>query len=156
MLTPGSSQDDNFLNTIGKQEDGSGGDILKWKRKVRSEARRFSSTTPVLKSPSLSSQAEKYLLTLPVSHAIVHPGGLTDKPAASRRLVCDVNDALLDRKKRSIFRGDVAAVMLKAIATEGNQVFDVISEETEGGEEGCDISPYDSFVEKGEKVYAYE
>jgi hypothetical protein len=36
----GGTQDDNFLNTIGRQEDGTGGDILKWKRKVSDELRR--------------------------------------------------------------------------------------------------------------------
>lgn len=30
----GGTQPDNFLNTIGKQEDGTGGDILLWKRCV--------------------------------------------------------------------------------------------------------------------------
>lgn len=30
----GGTQPDNFLNTIGKQEDGTGGDILLWKRWV--------------------------------------------------------------------------------------------------------------------------
>lgn len=28
----GGTQPDNFLNSIGKQEDGTGGDILLWKR----------------------------------------------------------------------------------------------------------------------------
>lgn len=28
----GGTQPDNFLNTIGKQDDGTGGDILLWKR----------------------------------------------------------------------------------------------------------------------------
>ena len=30
----GGTQPDNFLNSIGKQADGSGGDILLWKRKA--------------------------------------------------------------------------------------------------------------------------
>ncbi|GMH75630.1 hypothetical protein TrRE_jg13406, partial [Triparma retinervis] len=33
----GGTQDDNFLNSIGKKEDGSEGDILKWKRKAEED-----------------------------------------------------------------------------------------------------------------------
>jgi hypothetical protein len=34
LSSMGGTQPDNFLNTIGKQPDGSGGDILVWKRKA--------------------------------------------------------------------------------------------------------------------------
>lgn len=33
----GGTQPDNFLNTIGKQDDGTGGDILLWKRSGRAK-----------------------------------------------------------------------------------------------------------------------
>lgn len=33
----GGTQPDNFLNTIGKQDDGTGGDILLWKRLERAK-----------------------------------------------------------------------------------------------------------------------
>ena len=108
-----SSQDDNFLNSIGKKEDGSEGDILKWKRK-----------------------AEEDLVASGMSYAIIHPGGLTDKPAKSRKLVIDVDDKLLERKKRSIYRGDVATLCLAALKADQSFSLDVISEDVEDGEEG--------------------
>jgi len=129
----GGTQADNFLNSIGKQEDGSGGDILKWKRK-----------------------AEQYLVGLKeVSHSIVHPGGLTNKPTPSRKLVVDVNDALLERKKRQIYRGDVAAVMVDQLRKTDNNVFDIVSEEVEGGEEGFDMGAMGEFEKQKEKIYTY-
>ncbi|GMI07398.1 hypothetical protein TrVE_jg13742 [Triparma verrucosa] len=129
----GGTQEDNFLNSIGKQEDGSGGDILKWKRK-----------------------AEQYLVGLKsVSHSIVHPGGLTNKPVPSRKLVVDVNDALLARKKRQIYRGDVAAVMVDQLRKTENAVFDIVSEEVEGGEEGFDMAAMELFEKQAEKQYVY-
>ena len=55
LTSQGGTQPDNFLNSIGKREDGSGGDILLWKRK-----------------------AEKYLIEQATKHnmayTIVHPG----------------------------------------------------------------------------------
>ena len=47
----GGTQPDNFLNSIGKQHDGSGGDILLWKRK-----------------------AERYLMVSGLDFTIIHPG----------------------------------------------------------------------------------
>jgi nucleoside-diphosphate-sugar epimerase len=44
LSSMGGTQPDNFLNTIGRQPDGSGGDILVWKRK----AEEVSSLTSLL------------------------------------------------------------------------------------------------------------
>jgi len=116
----GGTQPDNFLNTIGKDEEGNGnGDILLWKRK-----------------------AEQYLATLSVPHAIIHPGGLQDKKKSplSRSLVLGADDELLARKKRSIPRADVAALCVACLSDlpAGKSVnFDCIAEEVEGGEPGC-------------------
>ncbi|CAB1119693.1 unnamed protein product [Ectocarpus sp. CCAP 1310/34] len=86
----GGTQPDNFLNTIGKQEDGTGGDILLWKRK-----------------------AEEYLIASGMTYTIIHPGGLLDKEGGKRQLVLDTDDKMLERKSRSIPRADVA----QAVAT---------------------------------------
>ncbi|CAN0563992.1 unnamed protein product, partial [Ectocarpus sp. 12 AP-2014] len=53
----GGTQPDNFLNTIGKQEDGTGGDILLWK----------------------SRKAEEYLIASGMTYTIIHPGGVLEK-----------------------------------------------------------------------------
>ena len=72
----GGTQPDNFLNAIGKRPDGSGGDILLWKRK-----------------------AERYLLGSGMDFTIIHPGGLVDTPPAERQLDVDVDDQLLARSR---------------------------------------------------------
>lgn len=124
----GGTQDDNFLNSIGKKEDGSEGDILKWKRK-----------------------AEEELIVSGLKYAIIHPGGLTDKPAKSRKLVIDVDDKLLERKKRSIYRGDVATLCLAALKADESFALDVISEEVEDGDEGLQSAALalGEFLDKG-------
>lgn len=107
----GGTQPDNFLNTIGKREDGTGGDILLWKRK-----------------------AEKYLIAEAKKHGmaytIVHPGGLLDKPGGQQALVLDVDDVLLQRTTRSIPREDVAEVCVQALLSPKakNVALDVIAE----------------------------
>ncbi len=107
----GGTQPDNFLNTIGKREDGTGGDILLWKRK-----------------------AEKYLIQAAakagMTFTIVHPGGLLDKPGGEQALVVDVDDVLLQRTTRSIPREDVAEVCVQALLQPKakNVAFDVIAE----------------------------
>ncbi|KAL3900173.1 MAG: hypothetical protein SGPRY_012511, partial [Prymnesium sp.] len=60
----GGTQPENFLNTIGRRADGSGGDILLWKRK-----------------------AERYLMESGLDYTIVHPGGLVDEPDSKRELL---------------------------------------------------------------------
>lgn len=84
----GGTQVDNFLNTMG------GGNILLWKRK-----------------------AEKHLVASGMEYAIVHPGGLLDKPAGERQLLVGVDDTLLDGDNRSVPRDDVAAVIVHCLTS---------------------------------------
>lgn len=102
----GGTQPDNFLNTIGKRENGSGGDILLWKRK-----------------------AERYLIASGLDFTIVHPGGLLDDPAEQRELLIGVDDDLLQLKSRSIPRGDVARVLCASVSDQraSNRSFDIAS-----------------------------
>lgn len=58
----------------------------------------------------VSRKAEEYLIASGMTYTIVHPGGLLDKEGGKRQLVVDVDDALLERKSRSIPRADVAQV----------------------------------------------
>lgn len=89
----GGTDPDNFLNSVGKNADGSGnGDILLWKRK-----------------------AEKHLVDSGLDFTIIHPGGLTDTPAGEEEFVLDVDDKLLSNKKRSVSRADVANLCLAAL-----------------------------------------
>jgi len=109
----GGTDPSNFLNSIGKNNDGTGnGDILLWKRK-----------------------AEKYLIDSGLSYTIIHPGGLTDKPGSISELILDVNDQLLKNEKRSISRADVANLCIAALmeGKEKNVSFDCISKEVEDG-----------------------
>ena len=90
----GGTDPDNFLNAVGKNADGTGnGDILLWKRK-----------------------AEKHLVNSGLDYTIIHPGGLTDNPPGEEDFVLDVNDNLLNEKKRSISRADVANLCVAALS----------------------------------------
>lgn len=122
----GGSQADNFLNTIGKKEDGTGGDILLWKRK-----------------------AEKYLIDSGVKYTIIHPGGLIDKDGGKREIVMDIDDKLLKREKRSIPRADVAEVCVKSLLCKSaiNRSIDICTNE-EG--EGAVTTNFDALF-KGTK-----
>jgi len=102
----GGTQPENFLNSIGKQADGSGGDILLWKRK-----------------------AERYLIESGLTYTIVHPGGLVDKPGGVRELSVDVDDQLLERTSRQVPRADVARVCCAALTdpAAANLSFDLAS-----------------------------
>lgn len=96
----GGTDPSNFLNQVGKNQDGTGhGDILLWKRK-----------------------AEKYLIESGLDYAIIHPGGLIDTPAGQEDYVLDVNDKLTNNKKRSISRADVANLCVAALALDPNEV----------------------------------
>lgn len=87
----------NFLNQIGKDKNGDGhGDILIWKRK-----------------------AEKYLCLSGVQYTIIHPGGLLDSEPSKSELVLDVDDALMEREKKAISRGDVANLCIAALTESG-------------------------------------
>jgi len=89
----GGTQPDNFLNSIGKRADGSGGDILLWKRK-----------------------AERYLIESGLTYTIVHPGGLVDEPGGMRELRVGVDDELLAETFRQVPRADVARVCCAALS----------------------------------------
>lgn len=97
----GGTDPSNFLNKVGKEKDGSGnGDILLWKRK-----------------------AERYLVESGLDYCIIHPGGLTDGHAGEEDFVLDVNDKLLERKKRSISRADVANLCVASLSEgEGKKI----------------------------------
>jgi NAD(P)H-binding len=92
----GGTDPSNFLNSVGKNADGTGnGDILLWKRK-----------------------AEKYLIESGLDYVIIHPGGLIDTQPGQEDYVLDVNDKLVNNKKRSISRADVANLCVAALALE--------------------------------------
>ncbi|GAX79198.1 hypothetical protein CEUSTIGMA_g6638.t1 [Chlamydomonas eustigma] len=104
----GGTQPENFLNTLGN------GNILKWKRR-----------------------AEQYLIESGVPYTIIHPGGLLDEEGGQRQLKVDVDDKMLQRKVRSIPRGDVAELCVQCLnlPEAENRAFDVIAlqkEESEG------------------------
>lgn len=61
---------------------------------------------------AVSRKAEEYLIASGLTYTIIHPGGLLDKEGGKRRLVVDIDDAMLERKSRSIPRADVAQVCL--------------------------------------------
>ena len=82
----GGTDPDNFLNTIGRNEnDKKSGNILLWKR-----------------------NAEKYLKSSGIPYTVIHPGGLLDKKGGEREIVFGVDDQLLKETVRSIPREDVA------------------------------------------------
>ena len=86
----------NELNRVGRKRDGTGGDILWWKRK-----------------------AEEYLIASGLTYTICHPGSLVDSPGGRRDLVWGVNDDLLRQRRAegggervtvSVSRPDLAEV----------------------------------------------
>lgn len=109
LSSMGGTQPENFLNTIGRRDDGSGGDILLWKRK-----------------------AERYLIDSVLDYTIIHPGGLIDEdpdPTKQRELLIDVDDKLLELKSRRIPRNDVARVCCASLfdPRAKNKSFDIAS-----------------------------
>lgn len=109
----GGTNPSNFLNRVGKNPDGTGhGDILLWKRK-----------------------AERYLVESGLDYTIIHPGGLVDTPAGEEDFVIDVDDKLMQEKKRSISRADVANLCIAALsAAQGKKVsLDCITRPVEEG-----------------------
>jgi uncharacterized protein YbjT (DUF2867 family) len=131
----GGTDSTNFLNTIGKNADGSGnGDILLWKRK-----------------------AERYLVDSGLDYTIIHPGGLTDTPPGQEDFIIDVDDKLIVNKKRSISRGDVADLCIAALTVgKGKKVaLDVI---TRAPEEGVKVKSAEEALSgflKESKTYDY-
>ena len=88
----GGTNPDNSLNNLGKNPDGSGGDILKYKRK-----------------------AEVYLIDSGLPYTIVHPGGLLNEPGDERELCLGVDDKIPGTSNNSVPRSDVANVMIAAL-----------------------------------------
>lgn len=130
----GGTDPSNFLNSVGKRPDGSGhGDILLWKRK-----------------------AERYLVESGLDYTIIHPGGLVDNiPPGTEDFVLDVDDKLLQNKKRSINRADVASLCVAALTVcRGRKVsFDCITREAVNGVRTAEEA-LEAFL-KEEKVYDY-
>jgi len=116
----GGTQIDNFLNTMGGGGAPGETNILLWKRK-----------------------AEMYLVAKceesggALRYAIVHPGGLLDKPGGERELLVGVDDALLDGDRRSVPRADVAAMIVELLKMDDetfqNVSFDLASREVGEG-----------------------
>merc|ERR1719171_3075680 len=93
----GGTDPNNMLNQLGKSKvDGSGGNILLWKRK-----------------------AEKYLIDSGLPYTIVHPGGLLNEPGSERELVLGVDDSQAGTESRTVPREDVAEVMVQALKISG-------------------------------------
>ena len=75
-----------------RSTDGSGGNILLWKRK-----------------------AEKYLIDSGRPYTICHPGGLLNEPGGERELVVGVDDEKAGTDSRTVPRDDVAELLLAAL-----------------------------------------
>ena len=116
----GGTDPDNFLNTIGRQEDGTGGDILLWKRK-----------------------AERYLISSGLDYTIIHPGGLVDECPGARELVVGVDDEMLQQAtNRQVPRNDVARVACAALTNPAasNLSFDLASKPVGQGKPTADLA----------------
>jgi uncharacterized protein YbjT (DUF2867 family) len=108
----GGTDPENPLNKLARNEDGSGGNILLWKRK-----------------------AEKYLVDSGITYTIIHPGGLLNEPGGVRELVVGVDDQQAGTDHRSIPRGDVAELLIASLEHDSykNRSFDARSKpEAEG------------------------
>ena len=133
----GGTNPDNFLNSIGRRKDGSGGDILLWKRK-----------------------AERYLVESGVPYTIIHPGGLVDEDGSKRELVVGVNDEIMKNPDfasggtRSVARADVARVCKAALgsASATGVALDLVSKKAGDGMATKDASSVFASVGK----YNYE
>ncbi len=132
----GGTNPDNFLNSIGRKKDGSGGDILLWKRK-----------------------AERYLVESGVPYTIIHPGGLVDEDGAKRELVVGVNDEIMKNPEfssggtRSVARADVARVCKAALgsASATGVALDLVSKKLGDGTATKDASTV--FTAPGKYTY---
>lgn len=91
--TMGGTDPNHPLNNLGRDpDDGSGGNIVKWKRK-----------------------SEVYLTESGRPYTIVHPGGLLNEAGGERELVVGVDDETEGTDSRTVPRQDVAEVMLQAV-----------------------------------------
>mmetsp|Transcript_31737 Transcript_31737/g.37831 ORF Transcript_31737/g.37831 Transcript_31737/m.37831 type:complete len:209 (+) Transcript_31737:451-1077(+) len=123
----GVTNPDDFLNTLGKEQDGSGhGDILIWKRK-----------------------AEQYLMETGLDYTIIHPGHLKDAPSSSSSstssFVLDVDDKLKHEPNCSITRADLATLCIASLTVgKGEKLdFDCVSR---NGEDGEDVKSAESAI----------
>ena len=115
----GGTNPGNMLNSIGKGDDGKGGNILLWKRK-----------------------AEDYLMKSGLIYTIVHPGGLVNEPGGLRELVVGVDDSQEGTDNRNIPRDDVARVLVASLeqASFAKRSFDVRSKPEGEGSPTADFS----------------
>jgi len=121
----GVTNPDDFLNTLGKEQDGSGhGDILIWKRK-----------------------AEQYLMETGLDYTIIHPGHLKDTPSSSSSssFVLDVDDKLKHEPNCSITRADLATLCIASLTVgKGEKLdFDCVSR---NGEDGGEVKSAESAI----------
>jgi len=102
----GGTDPDHMLNQFGKNPDGTGGNILRWKRK-----------------------AEKYLVDSGLAYTVIHPGGLINEPGGQREIVVGVDDDMLPEQNKTIPREDVAEVMCQSLLHNAyeNRSFDMVS-----------------------------
>lgn len=127
----GGTDPSNPLNSLGRQTDpetgdGTGGNILMWKRK-----------------------SEKYLIEKAridsnLKYTIVHPGGLINEPGNQRELIVGVDDDRVtyggEDSPRTVPRDDVARVMMEACRNPEsyrNRSFDLRAHEPAEGEKYC-------------------
>jgi uncharacterized protein YbjT (DUF2867 family) len=133
----GGTNPNDFLNTLGRDKDGNGGDILKWKRK-----------------------AEKYLIESGLQYTIIHPGGLKDAPGGQLDFRLDVNDNIQKSSggMRSITRCDVAKLCVASLKVSNGQStsFDCVNAEVpEGGEPRTADMALKDFLQSG-NIYNYD
>ena len=133
----GGTDPTNFLNSMGKTKDGSGnGDILLWKRK----GEKYLVDVSILPTPSSKTQGSILTLcSLPpnqsgLRYTIIHPSRLVDTPGSIDNIRFDTDDKLLENKKRSIAREDVANLCCAAltVAKDRSVSFDVIASPVDG------------------------
>lgn len=128
----GGTNPDNSLNNLGRDENGKGGNILKWKRK-----------------------AEVYLMNSGLPYTIVHPGGLLNEPGNERELCLGVDDSIPGTSNNSVPREDVANVMIAALENDKyrGRSFDLVSKPVG---DGVVTKDYETLVESlGEKNCDY-
>lgn len=129
----GGTDPNHMLNGIGRAADGTGGNILQWKRK-----------------------AEVYLAESGLPWTVVHPGGLVNEAGGVRALCLGVDDSVPGTENRNVPREDVAEVLLQSLVEPAlqNRAFDLVSK-PEG--EGAPPSDWAAWAEAelGGKTYDY-
>lgn len=115
----GGTNPENMLNKFGKNDDGTGGNILLWKRK-----------------------AEKHLIDSGITYTVVHPGGLLNEPGGKRVLRVGVDDNIIEAESRSIPREDVAEVLVQSLIHKDfkNRSFDIVADPDSGSAVSTDFA----------------